>query len=270
MASSAQTLLAVGAGVLAPTLLGGARGVVVAPYVTPAHGAAMASLRASPICGVAVPANAVTINDAFLEVHRALMPLRGQLNGTLAQLTAADASELLARFIAAARAGVAEPAVRVGEGQGYRVTTLTGPPVPVPVFGMPELPAGTSMDRGYQEHIADMLADGNEPDAIVPLTDLGRAMLAAAIERRRLWYITALDAASGFKASSVVCAKLAVEMDDAGYLITGEPVSPTIIGGLGAAWDASVDFVLGGVGDLALSKVGLLVIAGLVVWRTVR
>lgn len=84
------------------------------------------------------------------------------------------------------------------------------------------------------------------------------------------------------RAVMVALGELAVEMDDAGLLVTGKPIpTPTVLGGISHAAGATADWAIGlpvdlaskaaGItASLALSTTGMLAIAGYVIYRAVK
>lgn len=272
MRTTALTFLAVGAAVLTPTLLteAAAAGVPIPAYESASQRAALASLRASPIAGVPVVLSHGLTAQAYHEVQAGLRPLRGAVDATAAKLTAADAIALLERMLGAAKAGIA-----VGGVASYRVTTATS------VFMGPTglIRPGEPGDVHVQQTVANLL-DTDLDGGDYTLTSLGAAYLVAARELNRLRIGVGLTPWTGFKASALLAAALAQELDDIGHRITGAPPDPSTDygGAVGAAWDASVDFVTGIPGELAgaaaegaaaavLSRVGLVALAGYLAWR---
>lgn len=263
MSATAHAVLAVGGAVLAPSLLdAGARatGTPIPAYVTWAGAQARASLSA-PILAIGPQpgSDPRQANQRYLSVRRALIPLRGALGvkGNYAKLSADDASAMLGRFIAACVAGVSDD-----EKESFRLAESIAP-----------LGLEVSAD------IASNLAAGEVPPALIKLTDLGRALLAAGQERARI--VALYGAVFDPIRAQDACGRLAIEMDYQGYLESGEPISPSIVGGLGAALDASIEFVAGvpvklagvvgsGVANVVLSTPGLLLVGGLIVWRATR
>ncbi len=285
MHAHAGYLLA-GLAVAAPMLLGelAAAGVVVKPYVTDAQRAALAAL------GFPVPKDTRPSANSHLNARLAYYrPLHGVSKelpaSTFVELPADEAAELCAAFVRACKAGVAvgglyqvaDPQAPDGGGlygDGLWNDILTG------VVGLNV--DATARDVTRQSVEARLFGAHPElvPDA--ELTALGRACKRCMAAGQDADVGGLVGDAWGPLAAQRACRELALEMDERGYLIAGEPPEdPTILGGLGAAKDAVVDFAAdlpGKVADLAahglaaaaLSTPGLMILAGYLVWRATR
>jgi len=257
-AAAAVTLAGIGAIVA----LGPARRLAgvppVTPYVTAGQSKAMASLE-SPILGVSasVPAARAEVLVRYSDLKRQLHGLRGFVvvgSQSFPRLNVTDAATILARFLAAAVAGV---------GDGYRVTHLK-------LLGV-DMNAPT---------LTSLLA-GERPNG-VPLTELGAAVLAAARERNRLSLFSGVPDLAGvvsLPTFNALMSELAGAMDGVGYLVSGKPPpDPTVLGGIAYAGHAVGSFAAGlagnAIGGLATAVVGSSVFwfaaIGLVAFRVLR
>jgi hypothetical protein len=252
----ARTILLVGGAIAAPSLLHSetakAIGIAIPAYVTPAHKAALAVLDARGLTG-----------DTLQTHHRA-----GAYYNAHKPLTKESARDLIDALIAACRAGVfvehdSQYELTAGQARHWQQRQM-------PSFG------GQFDDRAA---VWGAIVDEQDVDAS-DLTSLGSALLAVAVARTHL--IIAVDDDDIAEAWSA-CSRLAVEMDDKGYLITGKPATlgEELRGGTAAAWDASVAFVAdAGAGtakalasalaDLVLGSPVLLAGAAFVAWRVFR
>lgn len=244
--------LLIGGAALAALELGGgalarkAAGVVVPGYVTDAQRAAMASLDGAGIYG------GDQANHRYLDFNRVRLGSNGTAPGKthLAALSVDEAIDLCTAFLNACLAGVNEG--------GYQLA----PDQP---------PMAVGLAWAFLE-----TTDGRN------LTPLGRA--AAQVMARRRGLITGfLSSAADVLSANLAVGVLAIEMDDVGYLLTGAPDDPSIVGGLGAAAGAVGTFaadVAGGVASVAgqavagalFSPVGFVVLGGaaFLLWRAFR
>lgn len=265
--SDAALVLAVGGAVLAPSLLapGGAISKPIDPWVSTAQMAAASALSA-PILGIGpLPAPGASPKLAlysasyrYTSVRAALIPSRGAIGAAknFARLTADESASLLARFIAATLAGVKA---------GYLVTETERMGVNIGLGTTGEAIAG-ELARGF-------------PFADIELTPLGEALLAAGTEHARL--VALYGSVHDPIKAQTLCGALAREMDDQGYRITGAPEVKTLMGGLDAAWTATKEwasdlpargawFLGEGAASILLSTPGLLLAAGLIVYKVTR
>lgn len=256
MSSTTTTFLAVGGALLAPTLLGSAAaaGVPIPAFVTTAHTAAIASLRASPIVGWNV-SDVRQVNHAYLEIQRASIPTRGAVDAAkaFAAFTTDELDELLGRFLDAAAAGV-----RVAG--GFKVITAAA----LPTYQLPALARVLSGARPLSG----------------TLTALGESMYQAATLKARLRTLPDWIAGDDYAAvAGKACGELAIECDEQGYLITGAPWSaPGEIAD--SVWHGVTSLpgtlgnvagrVLPSIGDVLLSGPGLLVGAGVIAYVVLR
>lgn len=253
-----RTLAIVGTAVAGPLILTEAShaGVPIPAFVTEAQRAACAQLQ-HQVLGVLPkdPRGVERTVPRFVEIRAAMVGLRGAADTAklYALLSDEDVEALCTAFLAAVRAGVELDG-------GYRVTIA------------PDL-AGVRV----QSHVLDQLLAGDPPD--FPTTSLGAAIArVVALKAQAVW--GEVDPIAAQK----TIAHLAVELDDVGYIVTGDPAQFDTIGvleslGISGAWVASLpargaSALAGVVGDTLagaiMSTPGLLLIGGYFVYRVYR
>lgn len=280
----ALSLGLVGLAVLTPSLFddgiaGTARDVAsiaIVPVITDGQRAAMQSLRGS-IAGVATsdPSDMQALHR-LTEVRDALRALRGPADDNPIQpaLTYADLDAVLGAFISAVQAGNAADKL------SYRLvagdeSTLN--------------PADS-----YIVGILDSLELVQQSDNLagLVLTPLGQA-LKAAMDLRASTLTDFTGTADDAGASMIVVARLASEMDQAGYIVIGHagdaPDAGDALDSIGYGFKelphtldtvtvAAADAIGGAIGGVAGNLVGgilfstpvLLLVAGLVVWKVTK
>lgn len=285
------TYVLVGAAIGAPMLLVSARnaGLPVPAFVTDAHRAACATLQ-GPLLGVAArdARGRERMLMRFLEVRTAMLGLRGvAVDGKgMANLTDDDITELCTRFLAAVEAGTQAEGEGGSRDGGVFSTIFGGAGSAI----FESVLAGSGPAHQYRVTVAPDIAGirtntavfgelvaGSEPS--FPLTSLGVAVQRVVALRRAAEF----GSPSPVEAQQIL-AHLAVECDDIGYLVTGDPARYETIG-VGESLKQSGEFLAtlpgkgakalaGLVGDqlaaIAMSTPGLLVIVGLIAWRKFR
>ncbi len=236
--------------VATPTILTWlARGNVVTPYVTAAQLAAMAKLNQSAL-GVAAGTGQTAVGR-WNELRTALVAKNGAaavatLGQTYPVTTGEDLDELLAAFIDAAKAGID---AETGEGAYYLTSQQQGAEV-ISQFDPGFIGAQLGEIEGAIASADwDAISSGNDIDGA---TDLASAIEACAKLRSQLQLVATSDIPNAWNAAG----KLAVEMDDAGYLVTGKPPTVTIAGGLAAAGAATTKWAVSVFGDAAGKLIG--------------
>lgn len=250
----AKTIALVGAAVAAPSLaMAGARaGVPIPAHVTAAQRAAVAELERAGF------AASVTGNEANMCAHRVAVytnthPLDKQST----------------RALCDAILGACHAGVMVNDPTQYELTA--GQAVSSIVSPMPSV---TDLRAAVWGELAD--TDGRD------LTDLGRA--AAQVMQRRKGVLSGfLSSPQDLLSVKNAVDRLAIEMDDKGYLVGGKPVTlgDELAGGFDAAATATKKFIVDktadagmvamrAVADLVLGSPVLFAAVGFVAWRVIR
>jgi hypothetical protein len=241
-----RTVAIVGAAVAAPSLaMAGARvGVPIPAHVTAAQRAAVAELERAGLRATA------TGSAANMCAHRVAVWTNTQPLDKLRARTLCDA------LMSACHAGVV-----LNDPQQYELT-------PGQRLGGP----GPDLREAIWRALEDADDDG--------LTELGRAAKRVKLARGNL--VLSVDD-DDITAAKRAADRLAIEMDDKGYLITGAPVTlgDELSGGLDAAATATKKFITErsadaalaaarAVAELVLGSPVLFAAVGLVAWRVLR
>lgn len=244
MSLDATTLMIAGAAVAAPSLaMAGAR----AGVPIPAHVTAAQSAAVTELERAGLRATA-TGSPSLMCAHRVAVWTSAQPLDKQRARTLCDA------LLSACHAGV-----MVSDPSQYELTSGQ---------------RFTQID--LREAVWRALDDADEDD----LTELGRAAKRAKAARSNLVISVDEDDIADAKRAAD---RLAIEMDDKGYLITGAPVTlgDELSGGLGAAADATKKFITErsadaalaaarAVADLVLGSPFLVAAVGFVAWRVLR
>lgn len=257
-----NALFATGAGLAYLTIpmwgrAAAAAGVPVPAHVTAAHRSAMGALR--PVLGVTVddPRAELEANVWWGEHRRDLLGLRGFVidgSASLARLSASDVRALLDALLGAA-------AVGVGAG-GYKLLAEWGGAIGEHEANRRALARLREGERPLAIEDAGLVPSPLRPDPYARLTSLGAAVLAAGVELRRwawleTWLAGLAPSVADLRLAHDRIGRLAIELDDQGYRITGAPApDPEVLDGLAYAADVTAARVGGAVGSVAAGTVG--------------